>query len=79
MKWVLGIWIVMVCFAGFSQKDTIKVGLATEIILDSGQKLNKSSLLAVEGKVDLDYKFYKNRYVETDLMYKNHQQQRGWF
>ncbi len=51
-------------------KDTIRVGLATEIIVDSGAVVSIDSLLKTPPAIDLNYSFYKNRYSETDLMYK---------
>ena len=70
MKWGLGILCILISVTGISQKDTVQVGLGTYVLVDSGQQVNFDSLLAVEGKVVLDHKFYKNRYVESDLMYK---------
>ena len=70
MKWGLGIFSVLICLIGSAQKDTIKIGLDAYMVVDSGANVNFDSLLAVEGSFDLDYKFYKDRYVETDLMYK---------
>ena len=50
--------------------DTIRFGLNSSIILDSGQQFLIDSLLKVPPKVDLNHVYYKNRYNETDLMYK---------
>lgn len=69
MKWLLGI-LLLTSGLVFSQKDTVRVGLGAYVLVDSNQHINYDSLLAVEGKVKLDYNFYKQRYVETDLMYK---------
>lgn len=60
---------------GFSQvdstkTDTLKVGLSTYFIVESGQPINLDSLLNLEPRLALNPNFYKNRYVETDLMYK---------
>ncbi|MGB1103601.1 MAG: OmpA family protein [Crocinitomicaceae bacterium] len=52
------------------RKDTIKVGLETELVIDSGKVVSIDSLLKVPPAVDLNYTFYKKRYAETDLMYK---------
>lgn len=52
------------------RKDTIKVGLETELVIDSGKVVSIDSLLKVPPAVDLNYAFYKKRYAETDLMYK---------
>lgn len=70
MKWSLGILSILACILSFSQKDTIPVGLGAYVLVDEGQSVDYDSLLAVEGKVVLDYNFYKSRYVESDLMYK---------
>src|SRR5690606_6357331 len=70
MKWGFGIILLLNCVFGLTQKDTIKVGLGAYVIVDAGKAVNFDSLLAVEGKVDLDHTFYKKRYSETDLMYK---------
>lgn len=54
----------------FGQSDTVRIGLDAFIVTDSSGKINFDSLFAVEGKFRLDHKFYKERYGETDLMYK---------
>jgi outer membrane protein OmpA-like peptidoglycan-associated protein len=55
---------------GQAQIDTVKVGLDTYILADTLKGVNYDSLLAIEPSILLDYKFYKDRYVEEDLMYK---------
>ena len=50
--------------------DTVKVGLETLLIFPEGEKPDLDSLLNEPAKVDLNYSFYKERYQETDLMYK---------
>jgi outer membrane protein OmpA-like peptidoglycan-associated protein len=52
------------------QYDTVRIGLEDYIVWDTTKPVNFDSLLAVEGSRELDYKFYKERYRETDLMYK---------
>jgi outer membrane protein OmpA-like peptidoglycan-associated protein len=62
--------LLLATITGTAQFDTVKVGLDSYIIADTSQPLNMDSLLAVEGKIDLNYQFYKERYGEEDLMYK---------
>lgn len=54
----------------FGQFDTVKIGLNDYIIWDTTKPINYDSLFAVEGSRDLNYAYYKDRYSETDLMYK---------
>jgi outer membrane protein OmpA-like peptidoglycan-associated protein len=61
------LFIGVVCSAQF---DTIKVGLDSYIVADTTKPLNIDSLLAIESNKDLNYLYYKERYLETDLMYK---------
>lgn len=51
-------------------KDTIRIGVATEIIVDSGEVVSIDSLLQVPPAIILNHDYYKQRYAETDLMYK---------
>ncbi|UKN00844.1 OmpA family protein [Paracrocinitomix mangrovi] len=70
MKWVLGITAMFLAQFSWGQDDTIKVGLNSFIIADTTKPVNYDSLFAVEGNFRMNHEFYKNRYVETDLMYK---------
>ena len=54
----------------FAQTDTVKIGLDTYILLKNGEEFNLDSLLNIAPSIPLTSDFYKNRYVETDLMYK---------
>ena len=54
----------------YSQTDTLWIGLYDYILGDSIKGVNYDSLFSVNGKFVLTYDFYKNRYNETDLMYK---------
>lgn len=56
--------------ASFGQEDSIKIGLGAYVVADTTQPVNVDSLLAIEPKIIRDYKWYKERYGETDLMYK---------
>ena len=49
---------------------TIWVGIDSYVIGDATKPLNFDSLMAIEPTMALDYAYYKNRYLETDLMYK---------
>lgn len=69
MKWALSIFLFGITGFVFGQ-DTVKVGLETEVVIPQGTQLNRDSLLAVPTSKVLDYRFYKERYVESDLMYK---------
>jgi len=53
-----------------AQNDTIKVGLSSYYIGDTIQKTNYDSLFNVQGNFIYSSDYYKNRYTETDLMYK---------
>ena len=53
-----------------TQMDTVKIGLSTYIVLETGEKLNLDSLLKVQPQIKLSSDYYKDRYIETDLMYK---------
>lgn len=55
---------------GIAQYDSVRIGLNSYVWADTTKPLNVDSLLAINGYFPLDYKFYKNRYGETDLMYK---------
>lgn len=54
----------------FGQEDTLKIGLETTLIIPKGTVVNLDSLLNKKDTIALDYSFYKERYKETDLMYK---------
>lgn len=54
----------------FSQNDTIKIGSSSYIIGDTLQKINYDSLFQLKGNFQYSSDYYKNRYVESDLMYK---------
>lgn len=70
MKWVLSISIILTGLFGHSQKDTIRIGIDAYVLVDKGVKVNYDSLLAMRPELTMDYKYYKDRYVESDLMYK---------
>ena len=53
-----------------AQKDTVWVGINSYVLTNPGEPVNFDSLLNVEPEIDLNYNFYKERYQETDLMYK---------
>jgi len=54
----------------FSQGDTVKIGLNHYVITDNPQNLNIDSLLNLPGKYVFTPQYYKERYIEKDLMYK---------
>ena len=54
----------------YSQYDSVKVGLDSYVWADTTKPINFDSLFALEPQIKLDHKFYKERYGETDLMYK---------
>lgn len=54
----------------FAQYDSVQIGLNSYAYVDTTQPLNIDSLLQLDPKVKLDHQFYKERYGETDLMYK---------
>jgi len=53
-----------------AQTDTIKVGLSSYYIGDTLQLTNYDSLFNIKGDFIYSSDYYKNRYIETDLMYK---------
>jgi hypothetical protein len=54
----------------FAQNDTIKIGLSSFYIGDSLHPVNYDSLFDIKGDFIYSSDYYKERYVETDLMYK---------
>jgi outer membrane protein OmpA-like peptidoglycan-associated protein len=70
MKWSLGLSAFMLSVTAFSQIDTVKVGIDTYIVTDTSVPFNFDSLFSIKGEIILDHQFYKERYTETDLMYK---------
>lgn len=62
--------IFLVGWAAKAQKDTVTIGLNTVLILEDKAALSFDSLLSIPPSKSLDHKFYKERYNETDLMYK---------
>jgi outer membrane protein OmpA-like peptidoglycan-associated protein len=69
-KLLLSIGCLLIVGLSWGQKDTIQIGLDAFVIADEGENVNVDSLLAIEPKIIRDYKWYKERYHETDLMYK---------
>ncbi|MFT4601658.1 MAG: outer membrane protein OmpA-like peptidoglycan-associated protein [Arenicella sp.] len=69
-KILLSIGFLVVAGLSWGQKDTVKVGLEAFVVTDGSKQVNYDSLLAIEPKYVRDSYWYKDRYVETDLMYK---------
>jgi hypothetical protein len=69
-KILLSIGCLLIAGLSWSQQDTVKVGLAAFVITDKSKLVNVDSLLSLEPNIIRDYKWYKERYGETDLMYK---------
>lgn len=68
-RFALLIFFFILNLSGLAQ-DTIKVGLSTVFVVPDSNKFNLDSLLNIPAKVELNSGFYKDRYVEKDLMYK---------
>lgn len=54
----------------FAQQDTIWFGINSYIVADTTNGPDWDSLFAVRPQFPMNYAYYKDRYVETDLMYK---------
>jgi len=54
----------------FSQTDTVRIGLSSYIVTDTLKQINYDSLFDIKGDFIYSSDYYKNRYVESDLMYK---------
>lgn len=54
----------------YGQTDTVSIGLETKLIIPAGTTIDMDSLLTKKDTLSLNHSFYKNRYQETDLMYK---------
>ena len=70
MRQLLIFLITSTSVLSFSQNDTIKVGLSSFYIGDSLHPVNYDSLFDIKGDFIYSSDYYKERYVETDLMYK---------
>ncbi|MEX1002594.1 MAG: OmpA family protein [Crocinitomicaceae bacterium] len=70
MRRILGILLIGFAFPLFSQSDTVKIGLNSYVIVADSSGLDIDSLLSLDPSKQLDHRFYKERYGETDLMYK---------
>jgi len=55
---------------GSAQIDTVRIGLNSYLLADTTKPIDYDSLFAIHPNMALDYMFYKDRYTETDLMYK---------
>lgn len=69
MRYLFSSIFFIVGFCSIGQ-DTIRFGLQSYLVVNEGEKANFDSLLSARPAVNLDYQFYKDRYVESDLMYK---------
>lgn len=69
-KILISICILFFSGIGWGQIDTVKLGLGAYVIADTTKAVNVDSLLTLEPKIIRDYNWYKERYGETDLMYK---------
>jgi outer membrane protein OmpA-like peptidoglycan-associated protein len=70
MRHLLLTLLLAVGSATFAQTDTIPVGLRSYMIGDAQKPINYDSLFAIEGRFVYSPEYYKERYVESDLMYK---------
>ena len=70
MRLFLTQFILLFSFTSISQIDTVWIGLYDYIIADTTKAVNYDSLLNVNGQFVFTYDYYKNRYHESDLMYK---------
>lgn len=62
--------ITLTSVLSFAQNDTIKIGLSSYYLGDSLQSIDYDSLFDIKGNLIYSSDYYKNRYTETDLMYK---------
>jgi len=70
MKINFAIGFLLLQLSVFSQKDTVQIGLDSYVVIDSTSTVDIDSLLNIEPQIIRDYRWYKERYGETDLMYK---------
>jgi outer membrane protein OmpA-like peptidoglycan-associated protein len=70
MRQLLFSLITSISFLSFAQNDTIRVGLSSYYIGDSLKSVNYDSLFDIKGNFIYSSDYYKDRYTETDLMYK---------
>lgn len=69
-KILLSLGCLFITGMSWGQIDTVKVGLGAYVLADTTKDVDIDSLLNLEPKIIRDYKWYKERYGETDLMYK---------
>lgn len=61
---------ILTSIVSIAQNDTVNVGSSSFYIGDTLQKVNYDSLFNIKGDFIYSSDYYKNRYKETDLMYK---------
>ena len=70
MRQFIFLFFTLISMVSFAQTDTVKIGSSSYYLGDSLQPINYDSLFNIEGNFIYSSDYYKNRYVETDLMYK---------